>query len=56
MEHKSILGAGYRSEYVLRFWYSTTDCTSFEFLPEFTLLLGVLAPFWLLASGISRLQ
>jgi hypothetical protein len=48
--------AGYRSVYVLRFWYSTIDCMSFGFLPEFTLLLGVLVPFWLLASGISRLQ
>jgi hypothetical protein len=50
------------SIYVLRFWYSTIDCTSFRLLPEVTLLLGVLvpfvllAPFWLLASGISRLQ
>jgi hypothetical protein len=56
IEHKSISEAGYRSVYVLRFWYSTIDCTSFGFHPEFTLLLGVLAPFWLLASGISRLQ
>jgi hypothetical protein len=51
IEHKSISDAGYRSVYVLQFWYSTIDCTSFGFLPEFTLLLGVLAPFWLLASG-----
>jgi hypothetical protein len=40
---------------VLRFWYSTIDCTGFGLLPEVTLLLGVLMPFWLLASGISGL-
>jgi hypothetical protein len=51
-----LLKAGYRSVYVLRFWYSTVDCTSFGLLPEITLLLGMLAPFWLLASGISRLE
>jgi hypothetical protein len=56
LEDKSILEAGYCSVYVLRFWYSTIDCTSFGLLPEVTLLLGVLAPFWLLASGVSRLQ
>jgi hypothetical protein len=45
IEHKSISEAGYRSVYVLRFWYSTINCTSFGFLPKLTLLLGVLAPF-----------
>jgi hypothetical protein len=56
IEHKSISEVGYRSVYVLRFWYSTIDCTSFGLLPEVTLFLGVLTPFWLLASGISGLQ
>jgi hypothetical protein len=41
---------------VLRFWYSAVDCTSFELLPEVALLLGVLAPFWLLALGMNRWQ
>jgi hypothetical protein len=41
---------------VLRFWYSAIDCTSFGLFPEVTLLLWMLAPFWLLALGISRLQ
>jgi hypothetical protein len=50
IEHKSILEVGYRSINMLRFWHSIVDCASFGFLPEFTLLLGVLAPFWLLAS------
>jgi hypothetical protein len=39
---------------VLWFWYSVVDCTSFGLLPEVTLLLGVLAPFWLLALGIKQ--
>jgi hypothetical protein len=36
---------------MLRLWHSAIDCTSFGLLPEVTLLLGVLLPFWLLASG-----
>jgi hypothetical protein len=40
---------------VLRFWHSNVDCASFGFLPELPLLLGVLAPFWLLTSGVGRL-
>jgi hypothetical protein len=41
---------------MLRFWYSTVDCTSFELLLEVALLLGVLVPFWLLVSGVSMWQ
>jgi hypothetical protein len=44
-ELKSISEVGYRLVYVLRFWYSTIDCTSFGLLPEVTLLLEVLTPF-----------
>jgi hypothetical protein len=46
----------YSSVNVLLFWYSVVDCTSFGLLPEVVLLLGVLAPFWLLALGMSRWQ
>jgi hypothetical protein len=53
--HKSIFGIGYRSINVLGFWHSTVDCASFGFLPEILLLLRVLVPFWLLASGMNRL-
>jgi hypothetical protein len=56
IEHESISEVGYRSVYVLRFWNSTIDCTSFGLLPEVALLLGVLTPFWLLDSGISGPQ
>jgi hypothetical protein len=41
---------------MLRLWYSAVDYTSFGLLPEVALLLGVLVPFWLLASGMSRWQ
>jgi hypothetical protein len=54
-ERKNVLEVGYLSIDVLCFRYSTVDCASFGFLPEFPLLLRVLAPFWLLASGIGRL-
>jgi hypothetical protein len=30
---------------MLGFWHSAFDCTSFGFLPEVALLLGVLVPF-----------
>jgi hypothetical protein len=53
---KVLQKVGYSSIYVLRFWYSTVDCTSFGLLPKVALLLGVLAPFWLLALGMSRWQ
>jgi hypothetical protein len=34
--------------------HNVVDCTSFGLLPEISLLLGVLAPFWLLALGMSK--
>ena len=52
---KTATEVGYLLINVLRFWHSTIDCASFGFLPELLLLLGVLAPFWLLASGVGRL-
>ncbi len=54
-ERKNVSEVGYLSIDVLWFWHSTVDCASFRFLPEFPLLLRVLTPFWLLASGIGRL-
>jgi hypothetical protein len=45
MKDKSSSEVGYSSVYLLRFWYSAVECTSFGLLPEVTLLLGVLAPF-----------
>jgi hypothetical protein len=53
---KLLQKVGYSSINVLQFWYSAVDCTSFGLLPEVTLRLRMLVPFWLLASGISRLQ
>jgi hypothetical protein len=41
---------------MLRLWYSGVYCTSFGLLPKVALLLGMLVPFWLLASGMSRWQ
>jgi hypothetical protein len=38
---------------MLWLWHSDVDCASFGFLPKVTLLLCVLVPFWLLASGLS---
>jgi hypothetical protein len=50
MNVKTVLGIGYLSVDMLRFWHSTVDCTSFELLPEVSLLVDLLTPFWLLAS------
>jgi hypothetical protein len=50
MNVKTVLGVGYLSIDMLRFWHSTVDCASFGLLPEISLLMGLLAPFWLLAS------
>jgi hypothetical protein len=47
---KIVLGVGYLLVDMLRFWHSTVDCASFGLLPEISLLMGLLAPFWLLAS------
>jgi hypothetical protein len=52
---KTILEVGYLLVNVLRFWHSTVDCASFGLLPEVSVLVSVLAPFWLLASGIRGL-
>ena len=52
MNVKTVLGVGYLSVDMLRFWHNTVDCTSFGLLPEVLLLMSMLAPFWLLASGI----
>ena len=47
---KIVLEVGYLLVDVLRFWHSTVDCASFGLLPEVSLLVSVLTPFWLLAS------
>ena len=38
---KTVSGVGYLSIDMLRFWHSTVDCTSFELLPEISLLMGL---------------
>jgi hypothetical protein len=50
MNVKIVSGVGYLLVDMLRFWHSTVDCASFGLLPEISLLMGPLAPFWLLAS------
>jgi hypothetical protein len=47
---KTVSGVGYLLIDMLRFWHSTIDFASFGLLPEISLLMGLLAPFWLLAS------
>jgi hypothetical protein len=47
MKVKTVSGVGYLSIDMLRFWHSTVDCTSFGLLPEVSLLMALLAPFWL---------
>jgi hypothetical protein len=39
---------------MLGFGHNAVNCASFELLPEVTLLLSVLMPFWLVAAGQSR--
>jgi hypothetical protein len=39
---------------MLGFRHSAVDCASFGPLPKITLLLCMLVPFWLLASGLGR--
>ena len=46
-------GVGYLLVDMLRFWHGTVDCASFRLFLEVALLLNVLVPFWLLASGMS---
>jgi hypothetical protein len=50
MNVKTVLGVRYLSIDMLRFWHNTVDCTGFGLLPEVSPLMGLLAPFWLLAS------
>jgi hypothetical protein len=50
MNAKTISGVGYLLVDMLRFWHSTVDCASFRLLPEISLLIDLLATFWLLAS------
>jgi hypothetical protein len=55
MNVKTVSGVGYLSIDMLQFWHSTVDCASFGLLPEISLLVGLLTPFWLLTSWICRL-
>jgi hypothetical protein len=50
MNVKTVSGVGYLSIDMFRFWRSTVDCASFGLLPEISLVMSLLAPFWLLAS------
>jgi hypothetical protein len=50
MNVKTVSGVGYLSIDMFRFWHNTVDCASFGLLPEISLMMGLLAPFWLLAS------
>jgi hypothetical protein len=50
MNVKTVLGVGYLLVDMLRLWHSIVDCASFGLLPVISLLMGLLAPFWLLAS------
>jgi hypothetical protein len=53
---KTVLEVGYLLVDVLRFWHDIVDCASFGLLPKVSLLVSVLAPFWLLALGICGLH
>ena len=53
---KNVSGVGYLLVNVLRFWHSAVDCASFGLLPKVSVLVSVLAPFWLVASGIRGLR
>jgi hypothetical protein len=44
-EYKSASEVGYVSIDVFWFWHSTVDCAGFGFLPEVSLLMGLMAPF-----------
>jgi hypothetical protein len=48
MNIKTVSDVGYLLVDVLRFWHSIVDCASFGLLPKVSLLVSVLAPFWLL--------
>jgi hypothetical protein len=47
---KTVAEVGYLLVDVLRFWHSTIDCASFGLLPEVSLVVSMLTPFWLLVS------
>jgi hypothetical protein len=47
---RTVAKVGYLLVDVLRLWHSAVDCASFRLLSEVSLLMSVLAPFWLLAS------
>jgi hypothetical protein len=47
---KIVTKVGYLLVNMLRFWHSTIDCASFGLLSEVPLEMGMLTPFWLLAS------
>ena len=47
---RTVAEVGYLLVDVLRLWHSTVDCASFGLLPEVSLLMGLLTPFWLLAA------
>jgi hypothetical protein len=53
MKDKDTSRIGYSLIDMFGFWHSAIDCASFGFLLKITLLLCVLVPFWLLASGLS---
>jgi hypothetical protein len=50
MNVKTVSGVGYLSIDMFRLWHSTVDCASFGLLPEISLMMSLLTPFWLLAS------
>jgi hypothetical protein len=52
---KTVSEIGYLLVDMLRFWHSVVDCASFGLLPEVSLLVSMLAPFWLLASEVCGL-
>jgi hypothetical protein len=52
---KTTSEVGYLLVDMLRLWHNTVDCASFELLPEVSLLMVLLTPFWLLAAQICRL-
>jgi hypothetical protein len=52
---KTVSEVGYLLVDVLRLWHNTVDCASFGLLPEVSLLVIILAPFWMLASGVCGL-
>jgi hypothetical protein len=55
MNAKTVSEVGYLLVDVLRLWHSIVDCASFGLLPEVSLLMVLLTPFWLLAAQICRL-